>query len=98
MSAKGTPVTLGPRKPPKRAAKSKPPSVRDCGCIDKINKLFEEKGRNTGIEVGITMDIANGRSGDCLRIATYKRDQKKKGKAVSLLALHCPFCGVKYAK
>lgn len=77
-----------------RKKKAKAPSVRDCGCVDKINKLLE--ARNTGIEVGMTMNFATGQQGDCLRIATYKCDQKKKGKAVSLLALHCPFCGVKY--
>lgn len=78
----------------KEKRKPKAPSVRDCGCIDKINALLEPK--NTGIELGLTINFKDGSQGDCLRIATYKLDVKKKGRATNLLALFCPFCGVKY--
>lgn len=78
----------------KRAPKKKEPSVKACGCIDKINELLAAK--NTGIELGLTLNFETGAQGDCLRIATYKCDSKKKGRAISLLALYCPFCGRKY--
>lgn len=78
----------------KRMSKKKEPSVRDCGCIDKIDKLLAAK--NTGVDVGLTLNFETGIQGDCLLIGTYKHDSKKKGKALNLFAQYCPFCGRKY--
>jgi hypothetical protein len=83
-----------PDKPSKTKRKPKARSVYDCGCIKKVNALLAPK--NTGVEVGMTINFQDGSQGDCLRIATFKLDGKKKGRAVNLLALFCPFCGVKY--
>lgn len=78
----------------KRMSKKKEPSVRDCGCIDKIDKLLAAK--NTGVDVGLTLNFETGAQGDCLQIGTYKLDSKKKGRASHMLAAFCPFCGRRY--
>lgn len=78
----------------KRAPKKKEPSVKDCGCINKINELLAAK--NTGINVGLTLNFETGAQGDCLQIITYKLDSKKKGRASHMLAAFCPFCGRRY--
>jgi hypothetical protein len=68
-----------------------------CDCIEKTNKLLEKY--NTRIYVPMLIDFATGKthSSRTILITTEKiNPNRRSGRAKSLLATYCPFCGKKY--
>jgi hypothetical protein len=66
-----------------------------CDCISKINEYL--KSSNT--QVIQTIAIKNNKLDVIgVRVLTDKIDSSRRGKAVSVTAAYCPFCGEKYDK
>ena len=66
-----------------------------CDCIEKVNKLLEDK--NTKLDVPIFYTIDKKFSADRVRVATVKRDEENRKKPISVQGAYCPFCGVAYS-
>lgn len=66
---------------------SKRPKTNEHKCFVEADKYLAE--HNTGIDYVFSITDSDVR----LRISTYKLNTSKSGKAKTLLASHCPFCG-----
>ena len=66
-----------------------------CDCIEKVNKLLEDK--NTKLDIPIFLNFSGKMTADRVRISTVKRDDKNKKKPVMIQPVYCPFCGVDYS-
>lgn len=64
-----------------------------CECITKVNECLAEQNTQVTSTIGIVGGQLHWLG---VRIETHKIDNHKRGKAVSLTAAHCPFCGEKY--
>jgi hypothetical protein len=68
-----------------------------CDCISLIQEELEGNGSNTMLDIPFTISIKTGKAKPPrVMVATCKRDSKKRGAAMKLLATHCPFCGIPY--
>ena len=65
-----------------------------CDCIEKVNKLLEDK--NTKLDVPIMYTIDKRFSADRVKIVTVKRDDKNRKKPIPVTPAYCPFCGNSY--
>ena len=68
-----------------------------CDCIEEVNAKFVEMGKNTQLDIPISISVEKGiASVSTVRIATRKLDTSKREKPISLVAGFCPFCGEEY--
>lgn len=69
-----------------------------CNCIEKVNKLLEESGTNTALDIPVTFsfEAKNTLKANRVRVATKKRESQKRGQPKAVLATFCPFCGKEY--
>lgn len=69
-----------------------------CNCIKDTNKVLEERGLNTRLDIPIMFNRGNGNLGSSpqVLIKTKKADTTKREKPIKLFASYCPFCGEKY--
>ena len=68
-----------------------------CNCIELSTKALDETGRNTALNVPISVDFKNGKL--CtprLTVGVVKKDESKREKPTLIFATYCPFCGEKY--
>lgn len=64
-----------------------------CDCIKLVNEHLAD--RNTKVNRTIAYQQGELKVMGAI-ISTFKVDEKKRGKPVSLTAAYCPFCGEKY--
>ena len=70
-----------------------------CNCIKEVNEQLEKSGKNTILDIpvlctrdGTKADLSANR----VRVATKKRDDSKRQKAIPVIGAYCPFCGKAY--
>lgn len=73
-----------------------------CSCIRLLSESLAQNPRtaNTALDIGLqitryTADLGQQTVQPVMKIATYKRDSKRRQKAVSLFCTYCPVCGEK---
>ena len=68
-----------------------------CKCIEEVNASLAKTGKNTQLDIPISISIEKGMASmSNVRIATKKLDTSKREKPISLVAGFCPFCGEEY--
>lgn len=67
-----------------------------CTCVDKVNEKL--KDYNTILSKTLILNFTTGKANTNISIATEKIDVKKRGKAKTVLATYCPFCGINLQK
>ena len=68
-----------------------------CKCIEKCNDEMERLALNTAVSVPLIINFGTGKCAPPMAmIATYKVDDRQRGKPKSIIATFCPFCGKRY--
>ena len=68
-----------------------------CNCIEEVNKQLKEMGKNTQLDIPISLNMGKGKfNAPTVIIKTVKLDSSKRQKPISIMPSFCPFCGEKY--
>jgi hypothetical protein len=67
-----------------------------CNCIEEVQKKLLETGRNTMLDIPMSLSPSHDLSANRVTISTCKRDEKKREKPLRMFASYCPFCGLPY--
>jgi hypothetical protein len=68
-----------------------------CNCIKKVNAALLKVEANTELDIPLCFSLLNGRAtASMCVVATCKINPHKRGKAKTVFAKFCPFCGKAY--
>jgi hypothetical protein len=62
-----------------------------CSCIKEVNRHLAQK--NTVLRIAEIFSLKTAHEGRGLVVATDKLVPRRSGRAVTITARHCPFCG-----
>jgi hypothetical protein len=70
---------------------------KHCKCAANVNKVLEEQGSNTRLELPFRMRLSTGAELEPIpQLKVVKMDPTKRERLATIVPAYCPFCGRKY--